>query len=333
LNHKKAPVKERSSEGVDIYRLPPAQIRFAGQFIRAFFILRLLLKLERQSPLDIVHLGHIYESGLGGLIFKLIKKKPLVTTLLGWETYDPITPLPSRWNRFLAWIMNKSDRVVAMSSHIAQAAREQGCRKDIEKIPHGTNMFELKATVSIREKHGISPDKKICLSIQRLHPRKGMSYLIDSIPSVLHARDNVVWIIGGIGPQEQVLKQKVDEIGISEHVIFAGFVPDEQLASYYEQSDLFVLPTLYEAFGLVYVDALAKGLPIVTTSVGGALDIVQEHVGILVEPADSHKLAEALVLALDKQWDRQKIREYAGQYDWNRIVERYLDIYESLVRE
>jgi phosphatidylinositol alpha-1,6-mannosyltransferase len=256
----------------------------------------------------------------------------MVNTLLGWDTYDPLTPVRWYYLPYVAWVMNRAERVVTMTRHMAASARKQGCRKEIAIIPHGSTMFDKHGQISIRQKHGIDENAAIILSLQRLHPRKGLTYLIDAAATVLQRFPSCCFLIGGTGPQEAELRQRVKERGIEANVIFAGFIADEQLPSYYEQARLFVLPSLYEGFGVVYVDALAMGLPVVTTANGGANDIVTDEVGILVPPADAAALSEGIAAALQREWSLTAIKTQAAQYGWEAIVDRYLDIYQSLVR-
>ena len=171
------------------------------------------------------------------------------------------------------------------------------------------------------------------LSVQRLSGRKGLNYLIQVIPEIIKHNRNVSFVIVGKGPEEEKLKQLTEELKIQSQVIFAGFVSDEDLPSYYAAADLFVLPTLYEAFGLVYVDALCFGLPIVTTVNGGSMDIINKDNGILIPPNDTIKLSEAIIEALNKNWDKDKIKRGAEKYRWDTIYGKYMKLYESVTNK
>ncbi|MBD3392387.1 MAG: glycosyltransferase [Chitinivibrionales bacterium] len=331
LNHTNAPGREVSPEGIEIHRLPKASIRIIGHAVRAILIFARLSRLDKESRIDLIHLGHVFQMGLGVMLFAKLRKRPVVTTLLGWDTYDPIKPVPAMYAPYLRFVMNASDRIVAMSSHIAESAGAQGCRRHIELIPHGSTMRGRRATIDVRRAHGIPGPARICFSLQRLHPRKGLQYLLEAVPRVAREMGNVAFIIGGTGAEERSLKEVCETLGIRERVLFAGFIPDTDLVSYYDQADLFVLPTLYEAFGLVYADAVVRGLPIVTTRTGGALDIVGSDVGILVPPRNAAALADAIVAALNRSWDRRAIAARGSRYDWDRIAADYLAIYKALV--
>lgn len=322
--------EEKLSDSIVVRRMRSCDWPVVGHLSRALGILGALLQTHRRSRLDIVHLCHVYHMGLGAVLFRLIFRVPMVDSLLGWDTYDPITPLRKRTYPYLAFVMNHADVVITMSTHMVHSAYAQGCAKEIEVIPHGTSVRNEPATLSIREKHGLAEHCRILFSLQRLEPRKQPHMLLDAVGQIRQPAESTVLIIGGRGTLEEELRSRSRELGVEDHVVFAGYIPDHELPSYYEQADVFVLSTLYEAFGLVYVDALSKGLPIVTTAVGGALDIVDTQCGILVPPSDCVALAKALEEALARTWDRRAIRERGAQYDWDRIVRMYENVYQRL---
>ncbi|MDO8643199.1 MAG: glycosyltransferase family 4 protein [Candidatus Woesearchaeota archaeon] len=302
--------------------------QFALLFYLPYFFLKQRLSGKK---IDVVHLFHIYN--LGGIValWEKIMRFPLVISLTGWDTYDPVKPLPKAINPYLAWVMNSADAVTTMCTHMKKSAEAQGCRKEIALIPHGTTMPELKEKkgFDLRKKYGIEQDRKIVFSLQRLFPRKGMEYLIRAIPLVIQKNSNVTFVIGGKGPEKERLETLSRELGVETHIVFAGFIPDDELKNYYAAANLFALPSLYEGFGVVYVDALSCGVPVVTTRCGGPEDIITHDNGILVPIRDEQAFADALICALEKQWDKKKISKSAQQYDWKKIVEQYQEIYQK----
>lgn len=330
LNYPNVSPREITPEGIEVLRIPPCEVRLVGHLLRAIRLLVTLRRVHRLNRIDIIHLGHILRMGLGTMVFKIVHRIPVVATLLGADTYDPIEPTGRRYFPYMAFVMNRADRVVTMSTHMMEAARLQGCRKEIALIPHGATIRNCESTISIREKHGIPGDAKVCFSLQRLAPRKGLEFLLAAIPTVLERQPGVHFVIGGAGPLDGKLRELCRQYKVDGSVTLPGFIPDAALASYYDQADLFVLPTLYEAFGLVYVDSLSMGLPIVTTAVGGALDIVSEETGILVPPGDPDALADGVVRAFEKDWRRDAIKERAERYNWDKIVGQYVSIYKKL---
>jgi phosphatidyl-myo-inositol dimannoside synthase len=285
-----------------------------------------------KKKIDLVHLFHPYQVGGVIALLKKIMHYPLLLSLTGWDTYDPVKPLPKKVWPYLAFVMNSADEVTTMCTHMKKSAEKQGCKKDIKIVPHGTNMMKTteKPGVDIREKHNIPKEHKIVFSLQRLFPRKGMHYLIKAIPAVLRQQPKTYFIIGGKGPEKEKLVTLANEIGVSKNVVFAGFVPDDELKNYYSTADVFAMPSLYEGFGLVYTDALSCGTPIVTTYCGGPEDIVDKDNGLLVPTHDEKAFAEALNNALNKKWDAALIIKDAEQYDWDTIIQTYEQLYNQI---
>lgn len=318
------------TSGVEIYRTKGLNIK--GLILITYYLSLLFcaFKIRQKNKFDLIHMFHVYEvSGAAYLLKKLIKI-PLIVTLMGWDTYSPIKKIHNRYLPLIRATMNAANIVTAPSRHLAIAGKNQGCTKRIEVIPHGTSMHQNihNRNRDINNELNIG-NKKVILSVQRLNPVKGIEYLLKAIPDITRQINDIVFIIIGDGQEEKKLKNCVDKLNITSYVIFTGFIEQEKLPSYYSIADLFVLPSLYESFGLVYADALCFGVPIVTTENGGSLDIINEENGILVPPKNPIKLREAIVEALNKKWDRDKIKRGAEKYRWENIVKMYYKLYKS----
>jgi glycosyltransferase involved in cell wall biosynthesis len=279
------PRKEKSwkntgkTNDVAITTIFHCKIRGIGFFLNNAILVYHLCVINYKNKIDIIHHCHVYDLGLGVTIYKLLFKKPVINSLLGWDTYNVTQPVHKRAYPYMSFVMNNADIVVTMTRDMIASARIQGCKKDIRIIPHGSSIINKKSSFNIRSKHSIADTAKIVFSLQRFHHRKGVNFLIDAIPAIISRYPDILFIIGGFGEEENALKQQSHNLNITEKVLFPGFVSPEDQPSYYEQSTLFVLPTLYETFGLVYVDALAKGLPVVTTNNGGSRDMITPETG------------------------------------------------------
>ena len=313
---------------IEVYRINIIEMRGLTVPIYYLSLLFMAIKLNIRKKFNLIHMFHIYNVGFGGFLIKKALSIPLITTLAGWDTYDPVKKIPEAHLTFVKAAMNTSDIITAPSKHLANAGMRQGCKKEIRVIPHGTGMHQKinSLKIDIKQKYNIS-NQKVLLSVQRLSSRKGLKYLLQAIPEIITHIKDIMFIIIGKGPEEQNLKNIALKLNIRNHIVFVGFIPDEELPSYYAAADLFVLPTLYEAFGLVYIDALCFGLPIVTTINGGSLDIINKDNGILIPPKDPIKLGEAIIEALNKRWDRDTIKADTEKYKWENIVERYYKLY------
>ncbi|MFH1376323.1 MAG: glycosyltransferase family 4 protein [Candidatus Woesearchaeota archaeon] len=316
---------------IKVYRAKTSKIPFLRLFLNQIYFYKMLLKIIDKEKINLLHMFHLFNLGGAAVLAKRKKKLKLITSLIGWDTYDPIKPVPKYAFPYMAWVMNNSDTVLTSSKHLLKSARKQGARKQIPIISHGTNLHRIKQkTIDIKKKYNIKKDEKIVFSLQRLHKRKGLEYLILAAKKVLANKPNIKFIIGGKGPELNNLKVLAKRLRLEKNIIFAGFIPDEELNNYYQTADLFSLPSLYEGFGIVYVDALINGLPIATTKCGGSEEMVNKSNGILVKPKSSEQLANAILEVLNKTWNKKEIKKNAEKYKWENIIKKYEEIYEKL---
>lgn len=168
---------------------------------------------------------------------------------------------------------------------------------------------------SKRQKYQISEEAIAILSVGRLVRRKGFDRVIEHLPNLVAEGFDVYYLICGSGPMESELRKLADNLGVSSRVIFAGFVPDEELAGYYAACDLFSMLTFFdskvksiEGFGIVYLEAGYFGKPVIASRVGGVEDAVLDgETGLLVEPNFPKEIGEKLrQLCADREL-RQKL--------------------------
>ncbi len=330
---KGAPKQEMMGD-VKIYRFPTIRLPLLNMISANIMTLFYLPWVMKKEKIDLIHQYHIYQMGAAVAMVKKFMKKPLITYLIGWDTYDPIRPVPKVFWPMLRFVYRNSNKVITSCQSMLRAIKKHGCKKDVALIPHGSFMYEVdeKPDVKIRERYNIPKDKKIVFSLQRLFPRKGLQYLVKAMPIILAKHKNVQFIIGGKGPERPKLEKLAEELGVKDNLIFAGFIPDDELKNYYAQSDLYALPSLYEGFGVVYVDSLCAKTPIVTTKCGGPEDIVTPETGILVEPGDEHVFADAIITALGKEWDPEKILARSRKYEWRTVIQQYSDAYDETMQ-
>jgi glycosyltransferase involved in cell wall biosynthesis len=185
-----------------------------------------------------------------------------------------------------------------------------------------------------REKLGLDRKIKIMFSLGTLSEVKGHKYLIRAMKEIARERNNVLCLIAGSGPLKEKLQKEIDDAHMTDHIKLMGFVTNEQVGLLMNACDIFVLPSLSESFGIVQIEALACGKPVVATRNGGSEEIIiSDEYGYLVEPRNGIQLAEKIALALDRKWNADKIRDYASGFSWNKIAEKIISIYENLEKK
>ena len=211
------------------------------------------------------------------------------------------------------------------------------CGIDISKIHSIANGYDPKKYRLVdkekaRQLLNLPIDSKIVLNISRLSKEKGQKYLISAINDLIKERDNIHCYIGGTGLLKSDLEQKINSLDIQKFIKLLGFVPDEQMNLWMNACDLFVLPSLSESFGIVQIEALACGKPVVSARNRGSEEvIVSDDFGLLADPADSEDLAEKILTALEREWDREVILRYAQQFTWENIAKEIMGVYTQIL--
>jgi UDP-glucose:(heptosyl)LPS alpha-1,3-glucosyltransferase len=207
--------------------------------------------------------------------------------------------------------------------------------RDIEVVPNGVSCDEFKLMPSTQctatqQDFGLEPDHRVMCFVANESDRKGLPQLMEAL-SRLNDPTLRLLVAGRVGQAVESLSQ---EFGVEDRVVWVGQV--EEVAPVFAASDLFVLPTAYEAWGLVIVEALACGTPVITTRLAGASEAVTPGSnGFLLDRADD---VDALVHAIEqslsrKDWDRQAVSDSVANYTWDGIIPRVAEILESCYAE
>ena len=243
-------------------------------------------------------------------------------------------------------LLRKSDRIVVLSKYTQEKLKKvYGLpASKVTIIPGGVDLERFKPStnkIEIRTGLNLPRDHNILFTVRNLVPRMGLANLISAFKTVLSERRDLFLVIGGEGPLAPALRKQVEEYGIGNFVSFAGYIPDNQLPSYYQMADLFILPTKeLEGFGMVTVEALSSGLPVLGTPVGGTKEILA-HLGPKFVFADSNPVSVAdLIIKTIKRWDEdpkgyneisQKCRHIAERYySWEGHIDRLEDLFHRM---
>ncbi len=284
---------------------------------------------EHHLQFDLIHAHFTWPSGYIGVRLKEKYGKPVVTTIHengGWLDQEVGMNHPlikTAWSGADALIrVNRKDVPVL-----------QRYNEFVYAIPNGFSpAFRPIDTIISREQLGLPGDAKIIFTLGGLNRRKGFNYLIDSMKQVCSQRGDAICFIGGAGPERGSLQGQIDRLRLGERVRLLGSVPGDQLTLWVNACDLFVLPSRNEGNPTVMFETLGCGKPFVGTRVGGVPEIItSDEYGLLVEPADPKDLAGKILIALDREWDREGILRYAKQFTWGNIVKETMVIYARVM--
>jgi glycosyltransferase involved in cell wall biosynthesis len=239
-------------------------------------------------------------------------------------------------------VLSNADIIIATSKSYIDESKYLGNYRDkVRVVPNGINLEDFEIGLSkeeCRSELGLPQDKKIILFFGNIVAYKGPDVLLKAFEIVKNSYPEVVLLFAGRGGMQRELEDLSREKGISDKVIFAGFIDEELKPLYYHCADIFCLPsvTLAEAFGIVNLEAMACGLPVVSSKLGGIPDIVQNgRNGIVVEPGNIESLADALLTLLEDDELRKRMssegKNMSEDYDWNKIAEETEKIYDELL--
>lgn len=236
------------------------------------------------------------------------------------------------------WIVNRADNVIACSSYMREHIADIYALEEaaVEVIPNGIDPSELQPVGDLEELRSsfAAPDEKLVLLVGRLVYEKGFQFALEALPSMIEAVGNVRFLIAGSGTHEAELKKLADELGLMEHGTFVGWIGDDVLHSLYRIADLTIVPSIYEPFGLVALEAMASGCPCLVADVGGLREVVpNENVGLRFRSRDPESLAEMAtrVLTDDDLRDRlvAEASEHVLTFDWLDVARKTLALYEQ----
>lgn len=294
--------------------------------ILSFLVAHTLTVLRVARDVDLIH-AHWTLSAAVAIIGKARYQIPVIATVQGSDIFQVTA---SRLGAFITrGILRRCNQITALSHALAAATIALG-------IPHGKikiipNGVATQAFIPL----GAAQRDNTVVYVGSFIERKGVRYLIAAMAEVLRIFPNYHLVLIGTGPQHKELERLVAEHGISANVTFTGFLPQEQVRWWLQRARAFVLPSLEEGLGVVLLEALACGTPIIASNVGGIIDVVTPDVGQLVPPADAKALAEALIhLLTAASWEQlsQNARLRAVEvYDWEHIGAQYIAVYRSVL--
>lgn len=261
---------------------------------------------------------------------------PVTVTLRGTEVPHSRNPV---LRPRLARTLRGASRVFSVSASLRRLALELGTPAEkTEVVGNGidTVVFQPVDRAAARARLALPADGKVLVSVGGLVERKGMHRVIACLPALLDRHPDVHYlVVGGASPEGDLrpeLEAQVARLALTDRVHFLGEMPPEQLKWPLSAADVFVLATRNEGWANVFLEAMACGLPVVTTDVGGNTEVVcRPELGAVVPFGDAVALQQALDDALSRDWDRAAILEYARANQWERRVAQLLRAFEPLL--
>lgn len=329
-NYRPPQPKHEVQDGIDVWFPRFLSLPGVGRWLDGFFIAvacrPLLRRLQRERGVNLVDAHFAYPEGYAATLLGRWFGLPVTITLRGTEV--PLARDPARCRRMLRAIADAS-RVFSVSDSLKRHVVSLGADATrIRVVGNGVdcNTFFPIDREEARGRLGLPQSAKVLISVGGLVDRKGFHRVIEVLPELLAAFPDLHYVIvGGSCPEgdlTQFLKDMVARLGLHERVHFLGSLPPAELHVPLSAADVFVLATANEGWANVFLEAMACGLPVISTDVGGNREVVcDESLGAIVPFGDSAALRDALAEALARHWDRERIIAYARENSWDTRVE------------
>ncbi len=316
------------------------RVRPFVKYGKAAFVPQLLFHLWN---FDIVHLHYPFFGGVEA-VWLLKKCKKRLKLIVSYHMDVVGTGLKSaifraHTNLFLSRIISSADRVIVSSYDYAEHSyiNDLVSREKIVEIPFGVDdMFiPQDKDKELMGRWGITYDELVVLFVGGLEYFKGVDCLIKSIPFL---KGKVKLLVVGDGPLMDSCKRLVDNLKLSNKVLFAGFAAEEELVKYYNLSDVFILPSIdrSEAFGIVLIEAMACGKPVISANLPGIRTVIDEkYNGFLVAPGSVPDIAKKIQMLLDSGELRRRFgqngrRKVLERYNWDEVGKKLNEVYLSM---
>ncbi len=342
---------EEDMEGVTVHRvLEPERPSELGEFVTWIErmnadMLAAGVEVGDEYDFDLVH-GHDWlVAGAGDHLAKRFRC-PFVVTIhateygrhQGWVDKHP----QSHIHGVERWMANRADRVITCSAYMREHVADiYGLDEaDVTVIPNGIDPSELTQVDDLGALRArfAEPHQQLILLVGRLVYEKGFQLALEAMPGLVERLGNVRFLVAGSGTAEGDLRRQATELGLDDHGTFMGWIGDDVLHSLYRVADLTVVPSLYEPFGLVALEAMASGCPCIVADTGGLREIVpaDDRVGLRFNGGDPEHLATMVERLLTDHALRERLvaeaSEHVLSFDWADVADRTAQVYGHVMQ-
>lgn len=345
------PQHEILESGVEVFRIDSYK-NPSPDFATWVYLMNVNMQKEAAAiakslgGVDVFH-AHDWLVANASIGLKHVFRKPLLATMHSTEV-GRRNGIHSDYERMIheteAWLTYEAWKVICCSNYMVSHVKWAfGLPEDkLVMIPNGVNAEaylkdDVEELKRFRDKFAL-PEEKIVLFVGRLVYEKGAHILVNATPKVLE-NVNAKFVIVGNGYMKEKLSKLIKNMGITHKVLFTGFVDDETLRKLQKCADVSVVPSLFEPFGIVALEAMAAKSPIVVSDTGGLSEIVEHDVdGVKVYPNNSDSLAWGITRVLKDEkyaaWIRANaFRKVKEKYNWDKMADQTINVYRTVLNE
>ncbi len=325
LSGEGALVRTLEEAGVSVVCLN-ARIKF-----NPLLLVRFIKELRKFKP-QILH-SYLFHANIAGRVAAWFAKVPHVIS--GIRVAEKRSRLPLIIDRFTQWFV---DMNICVSQDVAQFSIEQAklSVKKIMTIPNGVEFDRFaKATAADLTEFNIPPEAKTVISVGRLDPQKNPLAIVEAATILIKEHPDWHYLFVGDGILKDELSKTIQQKGLQDHVHLAGQRDD--IPALLKAADCFVMTSLWEGMPNALLEAMASGLPVLTTRVEGAFELIEEGVtGYIIEPDSTDELTSALKLVMIHLGDHTKMGNEAQHavtkgFTWEFVIQSHTDYYHTLI--
>ena len=319
-----------NQQGIEVFHpkffLLPGIMKFLDGFFLYLSTKRFIRKIQKTFDFDLIDSHFAYPDGFAAVLLGRHFNKPVTITLRG--TLNRLINYKGR-REAIRFALKNASRVFSVSAYLGKLAKSLGIDESkFIVIPNGvdTSKFQVLDKAECRNKLGIPRDKKVIISVGALVERKGHHRVIETLPDLIKKNPNLIYIVvggGGVeGDMSISLNEQVRELDLTKHVLFTGEIPHSKVNEFLCASDVFALSTRFEGWANVFFEAMACGLPVITTDICGNAEVVRNgENGLLVPLGDKKALSNAIDNAFTTNWNREAIIKYAHDRTWEQVAD------------
>ncbi len=339
-------------DGVEIFRIDSYK-NPSPNFATWIYLMNINMQKEAAAlvnrlggEIDIFH-AHDWLTANAGIGLKHVFRKPLLTTIHSTEIgrrdgihldYERMIHETEAWLTYEAW------KIICCSGYMVSHVRWAFDLPEdkLAMVPNGVDIQDYDGNKSadlseFRAKFAL-PEERIVLFVGRLVYEKGIHVFVNAVPRVL-SQVNAKFVVVGNGYMQGALSNLAKAMGLAHKVVFTGFVDDSTLKNLQKCADVSVVPSLFEPFGIVALEAMAANTPVVVSDTGGLAEIVEHDItGVKVYPDNPDSLAWGIKRVLLDEDFAERIRNSAFKrvkedYNWGKISQQTKTVYEKVLGE
>ena len=308
------------------------------------FLSKKMADVTKSVDFDVMHV-HDWLAAFSGISFKHYMKKPMVLTVHSTEVgraQGLHSPDSFSINGIEWWSTYEANRVIVCS----QSMKNEICNhfnipeKKVDVIPNAIDPTKYQIPVdrsAVRQRFGVGWGEKLILCVGRLVPQKGVEYFIRAIPAIARRHPEAKYIIVGEGWSRDILEAEARASGQAHKIRFTGFASDKDVIELMTSADVLVVPSIYEPFGIVALEGMATGVPVVASQVGGLAEVIDhDRTGLFVYPRSPDSIAWGIDRILSDpdhaKWITENAKEKLHKaYSWEAVAMKTVEVYRKVV--